>query len=133
MNNQNKPRATGQVAHRLGANTFADFYACPSPAKAIALVLSDYQERALPANPPSELWIELVKARDICNSYADNQARIKALEEALSPFAALDISAMESLGKKTMHPIFGINYTLFTIGDVQRARAALALATEGSK
>lgn len=51
------------------------------------------------------------------------------LLEALKPFANLDVQHMVSLGKKPNHPIFGLNSTQFTLGDVLRASAAITKAT----
>lgn len=59
-----------------------------------------------------------------CNSHF-------AIKAALEPFAALDVQSMINLGKKPEHPVFGMNKTIITLGDVIAARQALALA--GSK
>lgn len=48
------------------------------------------------------------------------------LREALKPFANLDISSADGLGHKDDRPIFGLNHTQFTVGDVRRARALLS-------
>lgn len=58
-------------------------------------------------------------------------ARCAELEKLLAPFAALDVRHMISLKKAGDHPVFGLNSTQFTLEDVTRAKAALALKPEG--
>lgn len=55
-------------------------------------------------------------------------AQRDALYAALKVFANLDISHHD--GKPDDRPVFGLNETVFTLGDVRRARAALSLVNQ---
>jgi hypothetical protein len=49
------------------------------------------------------------------------------LREALTPFAALDVRHMTEMEKAPDHPVFGLNATKITLGDILRARAAVEM------
>lgn len=69
----------------------------------------------------------------VINTHARLLARCAELEKLLAPFAALDVRHMIYLKKAGDHPVFGLNSTQFTLEDVTRAKAALALKPEGKQ
>ena len=54
------------------------------------------------------------------------EAQNQAMREALRPFAQLDIDHLSNALGTT--PLYGINNSIITIGQVRQAKAALALA-----
>lgn len=66
------------------------------------------------------------KAQWLVNVITSWESEKRELVEALKPFAGLDIAHADR--KPDGHPVFGLNRTQFTLGDVRKAKAALKKA-----
>jgi hypothetical protein len=107
---------------------------------------------SLIADPKGEYWYGVARIDGIydsaekiawanriaagCDALSTHSALLKRaqeLEGLLKPFASLDISSADAQNHKDDRPVFGLNSTLFTVGDVRRARAALHQSAQGGK
>lgn len=107
----------------------------PKRAALIMQVYPDYLAKAKVEKERADAEYDAKQKAEQLAHLRDKALRDAAPEllEALRPFASLDVRHMISLGKKSDHPIFGLNATQFTLGDVLRAVAAISKATNENK
>jgi polyribonucleotide nucleotidyltransferase len=90
--------------------------------------VSTLDTEAITARQQDILRLTVAHAQQARRDIAALLAEVARLREALEPFA--ELLKKHQAGYVDAHPVYGIDYSVITVGDLRRARAALQAVEE---